>query len=232
MSKLTPDQKNERLDFLLNRLKRGFSFLEVQRQFAKEFKCHMETARRWANWACDQMAEQEDQATRRRTYNVIIEMMHDQIVSFQSEILALQNEIKTANQFATRRTEILSQLETMPPIAPGRQSLVTELAAIPEITVTTISNMIEAKSRVRERMYRVIGDLARLRGFTGQTSDWRSALNTLLDNNLIPPQIADAILRAIDDFEGNIRAIDGEAPPANYDDLLDPDEFEQDDSPS
>jgi hypothetical protein len=71
-----------------------------------------------------------------------------------------------------------------------------------------------------------MSDLARLRGFNGVTSDWRTAINTLLDNNLLPPSIADSILSIIDKFEGYIRAlevdtVDAQAlePPAALDDL-------------
>jgi hypothetical protein len=57
-------------------------------------------------------------------------------------------------------------------------------------------------------MYRVMTDLARPRGFGRFTSDWRTALNTLLDNNLLPPRIAEAILNVIEDLEDNIRLLD------------------------
>lgn len=206
MSKLTPVEKQERADFVLQRLKRGFSFPEVQKQFAKEFQVHAETARKWANWACDQIAQQDDQQTRRRVYNVVVEMYHDQIVSYQNELLAMQKEIDQVTKSTDRRIAILSELE----VAAGsrHRDLIAELTALPEVGTTTKAGLIEAKTRIRERMYRIMTDLARLRGFGGSQSDWKQALNTLLDNGLIPPVIASGILSAIDEFEGNIKGIE------------------------
>jgi hypothetical protein len=209
--RLTTVQIHERRDFVLDRLKRGFSFLEVQKQFVKKFECHMDTARKWTNWACDQVAQEDNPKTRKRTYGVILEMYHDQIVAYQNELVELQKEITRIGNVLDRRTTIAERLEFASGSA--HRELLAELAVLPAIDFTTKANLIEAKTRIRDRLYRVIQDLARLRGFHNISSDWKQALNTLLDSNLVPPAIAEGLISVIDQFEGGIRSVsdDGEA---------------------
>ena len=193
---------------MLGRLKRGFSFTEAQKQFAQNYTMEPAAARNWVNWACDQIAEEETPASRRRTHNIFIEMLHDQIVQYQTEILAMQREVDAVAAILDRRNTIVGELEA----ASGQRhrELLLELTALPPFEAIAKANLIEAKTRIRERMYRVMSDLARIRG-VGVGSDWRAALNTLLDNNLIPPSIASGILSVIDDFENSIRSVE-EAP--------------------
>ncbi|MGA7933418.1 MAG: hypothetical protein WCA35_07715 [Kovacikia sp.] len=222
MPKLTPTEKEQRADFVLNRLKRGFSFAEVQKQFKKEFGCETPAARRWVAWACDRITEQEDNSARRRNYNVIVEMYHDQIVSYQNELLAMQKEIERVSGFLDRRQTLLDELAVAK--FNRKREIAAELQLIPDVTATTRAGLIEAKSRIRERMYRVMNDLARLRGFNGVTSDWRTALNTLLDNNLLPPQVADRILSVVEEMESGIHSIDSEELPTAPG-IADPEDF-------
>ncbi len=200
----------------MQRLKRGFSFIETQRQFSKEFNCTIETARAWVNQACDQIAEQDNNATRRRAYVTVIEMYHDQIVSYQNELLGIQNEIKALTDSATVRNQILEEMKSANLLQ--RRELARQLESLPQVGPTTIAGLIEAKSRIRDRMYKVMQDIARLRGFTG-ISDWRQALNTLLDNGLLPPTVADGILSLIDDFEGSVRSFEVEPTIVDPEDL-------------
>ena len=206
MPKLTPVQKQQRVDFVLQRLKRGLSFAETQKQFVREFQVQTETARYWTNWACEQIANTEDQQERKRLHATIVEMYHDQIVAFQTEILAMQREIDTVGALLDRRAALLAELA----LAAGgrRRELVDELGAIGSVSPVMKANLIEAKTRIRERMQRVIWELARLRGFTSGQSDWKALLNAMLDNNLIPPAIASGILETLDRFESRIQAID------------------------
>jgi hypothetical protein len=221
--KLTPVQKAERRDFVLNRLKRGFSFLEVEKQFCEKFECCMDTARKWVNWACDHLAQEDTPKNRQRIYGVVVEMYHDQIVAYQNELIALQKEIDQVGAVLDRHTAILQEMEKVT----GRRhrELVAELGVLPKVSLTARAALIEAKTRSRERMYKVMQDLARLRGLVGLSSDWRQAVNTLLDNNLLPASVADAILSVIENFENNIQEVDEQTEdlPPSEDSEFDPD---------
>ena len=68
-----------------------------------------------------------------------------------------------------------------------------------------LTQMIEAKSRVRERLCRIVSDLARLQNI-GPVGDWKNALNTLLDAGMVPPELAERILGLLDEFECQMRS--------------------------
>lgn len=195
-------EQSERKDFIMDRLRNGFSFIQTQKQFMEKFNCSLSSARSWVKEAVES-ATDEDPKKRRRVHTVIVEMYHTQITSYQTELLAMQREIDLLRTSIKRRNEIYLAL----PRADDETSelLKAELATIPEPGPLAIAQLIESKTRIRERMIRVIADLARLQG-VGSTSDWKHALNVLLDNNLIPPALADQILQAIDAFDSTVRA--------------------------
>jgi hypothetical protein len=154
--KVSEIDRQDREEFVIARLKRGLSPLEVQRQFSKVYGLGPDSARNWVRGAADRLGELESPDSRRRSKQIIVEMYHDQIVAYQSEILAITQEIR-------------------------------KVEANPEVGLTTVVEMIELKSRVRDRMVKVMIELARIKGVASPPKgDWRAALNTLLNNGLIP----------------------------------------------
>jgi hypothetical protein len=200
--KLTLVQQTERKTFILSRLRSGISRLDVQRQFADKYECTIETARIWLNKTCDELTD-HDIHSRKRTYAVIIEMHYAQINAYQSDIVAIQKEIDSISNIEKERALIIEQIG----FARGEQlsALLEQLKALPEPPLGCKSALIESKSRIRDRMFRVIGELTKLHrlGESEQTQ-WRDAIALLLDNNLIPGAIAEKILKIIDDFDQHI----------------------------
>lgn len=201
--KLSLQENTERKEFILSRLRSGFPRLDVQRQFAKKFDYSIESARTWLNKTCDELID-TDINNRRRTFAVIVEMYHGQITAYQNELLAMQREIDKITDAEDQRKLLVNQLE----VAEAKQisSIQTRLAILPEPKLTDKAYLIEAKTRVRERLFRVISELSRLQGMSDQLSDWRNALSILLDNNLVPGTIADKILQAIEHFEFDMQS--------------------------
>lgn len=173
-----------RQDFCLDRLKKGFSALQVKKQFEQRFNCSERTARRWLNKTCDDLSWATDGAeTRKRAYRVLIEMHHDQIVQFQGEILSIQQQID----------QICAHYQADEALGRSKN----------QQHATLMVSLIEAKSRTRQRMQSAIMDLARLRGFLTQ-SNWRQAVNVLLDSNFLPTEVAENILKHLEHFEGGL----------------------------
>jgi hypothetical protein len=224
MPSLSPVEKAERVEYVISRLKRGFSMFEVRKQFAVTHQCHPETARLWVKYACEQVTVAEELSDRVRDRAILREMFHDQIVAYQKEVVAVQMEINGLADIKARREEIISVLL---PKARGKSAsrLQLELDTLPIPGPVMVSQLLEAKSRIRERMQKVMNDLARLMGISASNSNWRQALYTLLDNNLISPEIGQQILSAIDEFEQNVRDLGGATAEAE---VLDPDDFDQD----
>ena len=202
--KLTPQEEAARKEFVLGRLRNGFSFIETQRQFMAEYGYSSSAiARKWINRTMDEIAAiDNDPKKRRRIHTVIIEMYHAPITSYQTELLGIQRQIDVATSANKQRKELLLMLPKTP--QNEIEELRVALETLPETPPIAMVGMLEAKTRARERMFRVISDLARLQGF-GWAGDWKNALHVLLDNNLIPPQLAEQIINVIDDFDSNIR---------------------------
>ncbi len=196
--KLTALETQDRKNYILTRLRSGFPRLDVQRQFAEQFKCTTETARSWLNKTCDELID-TDINQRKRNHAVIIEMYHAQITAYQNEIMAMQREIDKISELETIRKLTFAQIES----ASGAEllELIQRIKSIPEPRVTDKAYLIETKSRIRERMFKVISELSRLQGNKDTASEWRDALGILLDNNLVPGTVADRILQVIDNYE-------------------------------
>lgn len=202
--RLTPIDRQQRADFVLARLRGGFSFLETQRQFSEKFGYKTESARLWLNKICQEITNSDDPAKRRRVYVQIVEIYHSQIATYQNELLALQRQIDLATASNERRKELLLML----PKAPQKEieEIRAVLATLPETSPASVVGMLESKSRVRERLCRIVSDLARLQS-VGPTGNWKNALNTLLDAGMVPPELAERILELLGDFEFKMRSI-------------------------
>ncbi|MBD0266314.1 MAG: hypothetical protein ICV85_05960 [Tolypothrix sp. T3-bin4] len=201
--KLTGVQQQERKNFLLTRLRSGFPRTDVQRQFAEHFSCSTETARIWLNKTCDELID-NDINQRKRTHAVIVEMYHAQVTSYQNEIMAMQKEIDKIANIELERKLLLEQITTGNLITRQLQELKSKLEALPEPRVTDKAFLIEAKSRIRERMFRVISELARIQVRSDRSTEWRDALSVLLQHNLLPGHIAEGILDVINTFESDM----------------------------
>ena len=201
---LSPVDRGERIDYILGRLKSGFSFLEVQKGFCERFGYKAESGRKWINQVCKTMTFGNDPRQRQRMFHQIIELYHSQITAYQNELLAVQRQIDQAMAVNKQRKELL----LMFPKAPQNEleEMRAALATLPETSPVAMVSMLEAKSRVRERLCRIVSDLARLQCI-GSDGDWKNALNILLDNNLIPPQLAERILGLLDEFDCKLHSV-------------------------
>ena len=140
--KLTLIEQQDRKDFILSRLRAGVTRHDVQKQFAKKFNYSIETARTWLNNTCDELTD-TDIASRRRTFAVIIEMVHSQITSYQNELLAMQREIDKITDLEDQRRLLVNQLE----IASGADlsTINRKLSQLAEPRPTDKALLIEAK---------------------------------------------------------------------------------------
>ncbi|AUB37475.1 hypothetical protein COO91_03420 [Nostoc flagelliforme CCNUN1] len=129
-------------------------------------------------------------------------MYHAQITAYQNEIMAMQREIDKITEFETIRKLTFAQIEN----ASGAEllELKQRVKSIPEPRLTDKAYLIETKSRIRERMFKVISELNRIQGHKDPASEWREALGILLDNNLMPGTVADRILEVIDGHEAEL----------------------------
>jgi hypothetical protein len=138
---------------------------------------------------------------------MIVEMYHSQLTSAQSDLASLSQEISRVTAIIERRrenTQFLSDFE---------QGLITvrneeinrirfELEMLPEVPLSLKGNLLELKSRMRERLFKMITELAKVQGCYGSDTSWLNAVNTLLDLELIDGEMASKILAQVDLMNG------------------------------
>lgn len=201
----TPQEEAERKNFILQRLRSGFSRLETQRQFVQEFTCSIDTARNWYAKACAELVS-PDLEERKRTHAIIVEMLHAQITAAQADLVAVQQEIAHTEKVAQRRAELTEQIiDKIIDGSDATEALEKQLFFIPDVKIDAKLNGLEIKSRMRERMFRIISELARIQGVYNMDSNWAQALHVLLDNGLLPPANAEQILATLDLFTQQIQ---------------------------
>lgn len=203
MSGHSTEEKKRRNDFIHSRLVRGFSFANVVKLFSQEFQCSHQYARRVVNKAIEGQIEKQPSHHRRRMRSVFEEMLHDQIVSYQSELVRLQQFVDDLTSRWQRRKQIQDILPTVQDVA-THGLLLRELEAIGADPTQSLTNLIETRTRVRERMVRVINNLINYHGFSA-TNDWRHAINLLIDNGYLSAEAADELIFILDDTQRRVR---------------------------
>jgi hypothetical protein len=205
MTRINPLHQEQRVDFVLNRLKRGFSILETQRLFAKEYHCAPNTARRWVNIALNQATLGQSPQDRQDAYTIALAMAHDHARSYNSDLDTINARIKRLKQADDRRTEIMMLLPTVSHST--AEALQNELERLPIDSISVMLKLISAKNSILSGQRRAMKHLAQLQGVIGPGSNWCNALFTLLDSGLISPNVAESILTKINDFEQKTRTV-------------------------
>jgi hypothetical protein len=130
-------------------------------------------------------------------------MYHTQITSAYSDLVAVTTEINKVTSLADkklRNIEFLSDVEKgIINASPNQISQINfEMEMLPEVTVNMKSNLLELKSRMRERLFKMMQELARLHGVYSSDITWTKAVEILLDQEMVSPELAKNILEQVD----------------------------------
>jgi hypothetical protein len=216
-------QQEERISFVMSRLARGFSIVATRRLFESHFKCSDETARKWINTALTTESQNDSVDLRQQHRTISIAAFHDRILSHQNTLASINSKLKRIATAEARESEIQSLLPDAQ--AETKAALQRELKQLVIPSIGTQLQLFSAKTHTLSVIRGEFADLSRIQGVNATQSNWRNALFTLLDNNLVTPSVAESILTMIDDFEQGIRSVEevSAAPPDLEDaaDLLD-----------
>jgi hypothetical protein len=194
---LSEEGRQDRIEFILQRLRMGFSTLETQKQFAQKYNYSSKTSKKWVDQSFATLSRTNDRK-RKHLHALVVEMMHSQLTGYQNDLVTMQTQIQGQIKQSTDRTALMEQL----PYAQSEQlKLLHAKLQLLEVSPEKICDLLEKKSRVRERLSRLIGEMCRIQGLYSGANDWRSALNVLLDNRMLPPSVANHLLGAIENFE-------------------------------
>lgn len=186
-------------------MRKGLDFREIYRRFAKEFEYQQPYARRRVNKIADDLAAAEDPSSRKRAYAAILQIYHDQIVGSQADMVKIQEAIKEQERQLSERLDL--EAESLEPVTKERtKAIEIRLRHLKSASPEAVIRAYDTKSRVRERLQRCINDLVKVRGFGIQTS-WRAAVNTLLDDGIMPPASAARVLAVIETMEAELQQL-------------------------
>jgi hypothetical protein len=220
-------QQEERINFVMSRLKRGFSLVETRRLFESHFKCSEGTARKWINDALATEAQRDSVDLRNQYRTITIAAFHDRILAHQNTLASINTKLKRIATAESREAEIQSLLPSVQ--GETKATLQQELKELVIPSIDAQLKLFSAKSHTLSLIRGEFGDLSRIQGVNATQSNWRNALFTLLDNNLVTPGVAESILTMIDDFEQGVRSaeeVSAALPdPEDVDDLFDEDEI-------
>lgn len=207
MSNVSKARMGIRIDFCLEKLRLGHSFREVEKLAARQYKVTDRAARGYVDAACERIQVAQTPTHRQKVYKTIVEIFHAQIVHYQNDLAAIQQNIDDMDNLSKRREELLDLIGSSneDQNEDQRELYKLELGSLPRSSPYARGTLVEGKSRIRQRLIQAVHDLAKLQGIPSHT-DWRAALNTLLDNGLLPSLVAERILAAMDQFEMQVRA--------------------------
>jgi hypothetical protein len=215
MPTINPHRSQDRINFILNRIRTGLSRSEVQRQFAQQYKTGRSQTFEWYNRALDSLIV-IDPLESQRLRASIVEMYHTQIAGCQHDLASIQQEIVQVDDWWVLRHQLQEQLLTEKDKNKHTQ-LNWELNNVPKLTPITKANLIEFKCRVRDRLIKLFGELARIHGLFTEEMPWMRAVQVLLDNNLLPSQTAENILSTIQGLTANINSVNSTRVESNLD---------------
>jgi hypothetical protein len=212
---LSEGDRHDRIDFVLQRLRMGFSTLETQKQFAKKYNYSSKTAKKWVDHTFQTLSGTNERR-RKHLHALVVEMMHSQLTGYQNDLVTMQTQIQSQIEMGVEKQALTNQI----PSANEQQlRLIYGKIKMLEVTPDKICDLIEKKSRVRERLSRLISELCRIQGLYAGANDWRTALNVLLDNRMLPSSVASHLLGAIESFETQMnRGVEEEG--AEEDDVI------------
>ena len=194
---LSEEARHDRIEFILQRLRMGFSTLETQKQFAKKFNYSAKTAKKWVDEAFKALSIGNERK-RKHLHALVVEMMHSQLTGYQNDLVTMQTQIQSQIEQGTERQALMNQIAH---VDADQLRLIYAKLKLIDVTPEKICDLIEKKSRVRERLARLMGDMCRVQGLYSGANDWRTALNVLLDNQMMPSSMANHLLGAIENFE-------------------------------
>jgi hypothetical protein len=223
MRRLTTLEKLNREEFVLSRVSQGFSRREIHGMIKNQFKVSDRAANDIYNAAVDN-APRPTPKESRFNRQVILAAYSGQIRSAHNDMAALQVLIDEANDQNKKRKELIAEF-IKNDTNERREEITNELKTTPPIKITNISGIIAQKNKVRAQLGSSISDLARIFGlFTDMPL--LQAVNVIAAAELLPPEVANKMLEAIEDISSSIEQSMSESQSESKNDLVN-DDFEE-----
>jgi hypothetical protein len=206
MARITQLQGEERIQFVVTRIRSGLSRIEIMRQLAAEYKTGSSQTRFWYMKGADSLIV-IDPHERPRVRAGLIELLHAQLIGYQQDLSAIAGEIKKVDDWLDQKAMIQEQLLGINLSVEQVNRFKLELSFIPKLQHNAKTMLITHKVSVRDRIVKICTELARLHGLYVEEMPWLKAVQVLVENNLLPAETADTMLTLLQDFTSKVEAI-------------------------
>jgi hypothetical protein len=206
MARLTQLQAEERIQFVVSRIRSGLSRIEIMRQIAAEYKTGDTQTKHWYIKGADSLIV-VDPKERPRVRAGLIELLHAQLIGYQQDLSAIAVDIKKVDDWLDQREIIHEQLLGSNLDVSREQRLQLELSFIPKVNYKSKTSLIIHKVSIRDRIVKICTEIGRLHGLYVEEMPWLRAVQVLVENNLLPASAAENLLGLLQDFTSKVESI-------------------------
>ena len=190
--------EEERISFVVDRIRMGLSKVEIQRQLGVKFKLSTTQSRIWTNKGQDSIVC-IDKDRRPRVRAAMIKIIRSQLVGLQQDIAKVSIEIDSYESARATRATIQAQLVDAED--QERERLKQELAAVKPIKHRHYLDSINLRARLRISIVKCVTEIGRLEGLYVEELPVIRALSILGHSELIPAGVAGSLIDILSNLE-------------------------------
>ncbi|WP_310482173.1 hypothetical protein [Chamaesiphon sp. VAR_48_metabat_403] len=197
-------EAQERIDWILNRLKVGMSKPDLIRQIENRYQISTTQARIWLHKASDSLIS-IDKYRRPRLRAAMIEIVRAQLIGLQQDIAKVSVEIQSYE--VSRATRERIQVQLLDADDRERERLKGELTAVRPLKPRYYLDCISQRSSLRISIVKCVTEIGRLEGLYVEELPILRALSVLGNSELIPSGVAGSLIDILSNLELALDAI-------------------------
>jgi hypothetical protein len=191
-------EAQERIDWILDRIKIGISKPDVIRQIENRYQLSTTQSRIWLHKASDSLIS-IDKDHRPRVRANMIEIIHAQLLGIQQDIAKVSAEIQSYE--VSRATRERIQVQLLDADDREREQLKRELAAVRPLKPRYYLDCINQRASLRISIVKCVTEIGRLEGLYTEELPVIRALSVLGNSELIPPGVAGSLIDILSNLE-------------------------------
>lgn len=197
-SKKRDIEAQERIDWILDRIKIGISKPDIIRQIENRYKLSTTQARIWLHKASDSLIS-IDKDHRPKVRANMIEIIHAQLLGIQQDIAKVSAEIRSYEENRATRERI--QVQLLDADDREREQLKRELAAVRPLKPRYYLDCINQRASLRISIVKCVTEIGRLEGLYVEELPVIRALSVLGNSELIPAGVAGSLIDVLSNLE-------------------------------
>jgi hypothetical protein len=191
-------EAQERIDWILDRLKIGISKPDIIRQIENRYKLSTTQARIWLHKASDSLIS-IDKDHRPKLRAAMIEIVRAQLIGLQQDIAKVSVEIQSYEE--NRATKERIQVQLLDADDRERERLKGELTAVRPLKPRYYLDCISQRSSLRISIVKCVTEIGRLEGLYVEELPILRALSVLGNSELIPSGVAGSLIDILSNLE-------------------------------